>query len=461
MNIPQVASEVGPSRGNLGAQIGLIVILTLINAFFSAAEMALVSLDKNKLKQEAEEGDAKANKILNVLKDQSKFLSTIQVAITLAGFFNSAAAATGIAAKLGAVMEVQNIPYPYTLATIIITLILSYITIVLGELVPKRVALVRSEKFARNAIGVINFTSKLFGPFVKLLSLSTNVILKIFGISSEDVEERITINDIKSMLQIGQDQGIIDPIESDMINSVIGLDETSAEEIMTARPEVFTIDVNDSFDKYLDEMLNLKYSRIPVYEDDVDNIIGILYLKDYLLASYQKGFENVDIRSILKPAYFVPERKNINELFNDLQSTNRYMALLIDEYGGFSGIVTMEDLIEEIVGDIDDEYDHDEPEIEKINDEIFIARGSLSIKEMNTQLGSEVDEDSEDYDTLGGLVIYLLGHIPEDGETYLFQYEGLEIFVMDVKEKRVQEARLKRIPREDLEEPIEVTEDDQ
>lgn len=442
MDLPQGASDVWLGSDSLFLQILIIIILTAINAFFASAEMAMVSVDQNKLKKEVEDGDRKAKRILEVLSNQSNFLSTIQVVITLSGFFNAALAAIGISKRLEGFFLEKSIPYSASLSIILITFLLSYITIVFGELVPKRVALVKSEEFARSSVGIVSAAAFIFKPFVKLLSATTNLVLNIIGISTDDVEGRVTLNDIKSLVQLGQTQGVIDDVEGEMIKSVIGFDETCAEEIMTARPEVFMIDINEPFEEFLDEMLSLKYSRIPVYEDEVDNIIGVLYLKDYLLESYKKGFENVDIRSILKPGYFVPERKNVNELFSELQTNNRHMALLIDEYGGFSGIVTMEDLIEEIVGDIDDEYDHDEPEIQQITDNIWIVKGSISIKELNFRLSTKLDEETEDYDTLGGLLIYLLGHIPEDGEQMSLTYQNLTFDILEIKDKRIQEVKV-------------------
>ncbi|MGX7071426.1 hemolysin family protein [Helcococcus kunzii] len=442
MDNPQAVPEVDLGNGNLLGQLILIIILTLINAFFAASEMAMVSVDQGRLKHDAEDGDKKAESILNLLKDQSNLLSVIQVAITLAGFLNSASAATGISIKLGYAMSNWGVPYSRTVSQILITLILSFITIVFGELIPKRVAIVRSEEFARTAVGTISFVNKLFKPFVWLLSKTTNLFLKLLGIRAEDMEARITINDIKSLVQQGHSQGIIDAVESEMINSVINFDETYAEEIMTPRTEVFMIDINDEFSEYKDDMLSLKYSRIPVYNEDVDNIIGVLYLKDYLLESYIVGFENVNIRKIMKPAYFVPERKNINELFSELQTNNRHMALLIDEYGGFAGIVTMEDLIEEIVGNIDDEYDHDEPEIRKISDDVYEVKASISIRDFNYETGSKIDEETDDYDTIGGLIIYLLGYIPNDEEKPKIDYENLSIQVLEVKDKRIITAKI-------------------
>ncbi len=436
------AAEVDLGGQGLLIQLIIIFLLTAINAFFAASEMAMVSVDQNKLKKDAEEGDRRAEKILRVLSDQLNFLSTIQVVITLSGFINSALAAVGISKNLGHVFYGWGIPYGQTLALLLIIIFLSFFTILFGELVPKRLALVKSEEFSRLSVGVVSFSAGLFRPFVKLLSLSTNGILKMLGISTKGVEGRVTINDIKSLVQLGQTQGIIDDVEGEMIRSVIGFDNTCAEEIMTARPEVFMIDIDEPFDKFLDEMLNLKYSRIPVYEGEVDNIIGVLYLKDYLLESYNKGFENVDIRSILKPGYFVPERKNVNDLFTELQANNRHMALLIDEYGGFSGIVTMEDLIEEIVGDIDDEYDHDEPEIQQITERVWIAKGSISIKELNFRLSTNLDEETDDYDTLGGFLIFLLGHIPDDGEQMAIAHDNVNFEILEIKDKRIQEVKI-------------------
>lgn len=442
MEIPQAAQDVDLGNGNIVGQIILIIVLTLINAFFSAAEMAMVSVDQNKLKHDYEDGDKKAGNILNLLDNQSNLLSVIQVAITLAGFLNSAFAATGISYKLADVFKSWNIPYYITISQIVITLLLSFLTIVFGELVPKRVAIVKSEEFAKFAVRPITFFDKIFRPFVWLLTKTTNLVLSLIGIQSDGMEGRITINDIKSLVQLGHSQGVIDAVESEMINSVINFDETYAEEIMTPRTEVFMIDINDDFIKYKEDLLSLKYSRIPIYDEDIDNIVGILYLKDYLLEAYDVGFENIKLKELINPAYFVPERKNINELFGELQSNNKHMALLIDEYGGFAGIVTMEDLIEEIVGNIDDEYDQEDPEIIEVSDDVYEVKASISIKDFNYETGSEIDEESDDFDTIGGLIIYLLGYIPNNDERPILDYENLKIEVLDVQEKRVVKARI-------------------
>ncbi|MDL2310408.1 hemolysin family protein [Peptostreptococcaceae bacterium OttesenSCG-928-C18] len=431
--------ETGPS---VTMQIIILILLTMLNAFFAASEMAMVSVDKKKLANRAEEGDRKAKMLLKLLNEPSKFLSTIQVGVTLAGFFSAGSASTGLSKDLGGFLNGLGVPYATNISFLSVTIVLAFFNLVFGELVPKRIALLHADKFSMMAIPIINLVAKIMRPFVWLLSMTTNGVLRLLGQKTEGVEEKVTLEEIRSMVEVGQEQGVINPIEREMIDSVIGFDDKLAEDVMTARTEVFMINVDSETDEYIGEMMELKYSRIPVYEDDIDNIIGILYIKDYLKEAFIHGFEKVDIRKILKPAYFVPERKNINDLFLELQEGKKHMAILIDEYGGFSGIVTMEDLIEEIMGDIDDEYDHDEPDIKVINSQTFHARGSLSIKELNSKLESKFDEDTENYDTLGGLLIYHLGYIPTDGETRTLTIEGIDFYIEEVKDKRIQFVKI-------------------
>ncbi|MGM0396342.1 MAG: hemolysin family protein [Bacillota bacterium] len=422
---------------NITGKLILILVLTFINAFFAASEMAMVSVDRIKLQTRADSGDKKAKMLEGILKKPSRFLSTIQVGITLAGFFSSASAAVSISAVLGDSLDSLGVPFGQNLAFIGITLVLSYIMLVFGELVPKRIALRHSEEFAMFAVKPIALVAKIMHPFVTFLSISTNTVLRIFGISQEGVEAKVTLEEIGSMVEVGHEQGFINPVEREMIRSVITFDDKLAEEIMTARTEVFAIDVDDPPQEYIDEFLRLKHSRVPVFDGDVDNIIGVLYLKDYLLEAYKRGFGNVDISEILRPAYFVPERKNINDLFLELKATRKHMAILIDEYGGFSGIVTMEDLIEEIVGDIDDEYDLDDPDVKLLEERMYLARGSVSIKELNSRAGLELDEGSEDYDTLGGFLIDQLGYIPDDGETPEITVDGTVFRIQRIDDKRI------------------------
>lgn len=428
-------------------QLLLLLILTLINAFFAASEMAMIAVDRNRLNEKAEKGNKRAQLILNLRKEQSRFLSTIQVGITFANLFSAAYAATGISTKVGALLARVGLAYSERISLVIVTLILSFFTLVFGELVPKRVALQAPERFAMFSVGAINLFSKITKPFVALLSFSTNTVLKLLGISLEGVEEKVTMEDLKAIVNVGQEQGVINPVEKGMIDSIIVFDDKLAEEIMTARTEVFMIDVNDPIEDYLEELMRLQYSRIPVYEDNVDNIIGILYVKDLLKSSYDEGFKDVDLREIIRPAYFVPERKNINDLFLDLKASRNHIAILIDEYGGFSGIVTMEDLIEEIVGEIDDEYDHDDPDVTQVNSRSYLVKGSLSIMDLNQRLDLHLDEQTEDYDSVGGLMITELGYIPESGDNSSVVVDGITFTIVEVEDNRIQKAMVD-IPEE-------------
>ncbi len=429
-------------NSSLVAQLLLIVVLTSINAFFAGAEIAIVSVDKKKIRKMANDGNEKAKILLKVVKEPSKFLSTIQVGITFAGFFSSASAAVGISNDLGVILTDIGIPFGENIAFIGVTFILSYIMLVFGELVPKRIALQYSERFALFTIKAINLFSTIMKPFVAFLSISTNTLLRILGIKKEGVEEKITLEEIKSLVEVGHEQGLINPVEREMLDSVIAFDNKVAEEIMTARTEVFMVKAEEPLKNSLAKMLETKHSRIPVYEDVIDNIIGVLYLKDLILEAYRIGFENIDIRKIMRPAYFVPEHKNITELFLELQSSRNHFAILIDEYGGFSGIVTMEDLMEEVMGDVDDKYEREETDIEKIDDHTFIAKGSISIKELNNALDSKFDENSDYYDTLAGLLIDRLGYIPKDGHKKKIKYLGINFFIKEIQKRKIKEVEI-------------------
>lgn len=426
-------------------RIIILIILVLINAFFAASEISLVSVDKKNIKEESKRGNKKADLLLKLLKEPSRYLATIRVGITLSSFLLSALSAISLSGRFSVYLKTLGLYYTDKISIIIITIVLSFIRLVFGELVPKRIALQNTQKFALKVIKPVYFISKIMKPFVSLLSITTNTILKILKIPVTGVEEKVTLEEIRTVIQVGQEQGIINPSEREMIDSIIKFDDKFAEEIMTARTEVFMIDINTPVNEYIDEMLELKYSRIPIYDEYIDNIIGVLYIKDYLLESYKVGFENVDIKKIMKPAYFIPESKNINDLFLELQSNRMHFAILIDEYGGFSGIVTMEDLIEEIVGDIDDEYDHDEPDLKKVDDYTYYARGSISIKELNSALNTKFDEFNDDYDTLAGLLIYKLGYIPCNKDKKSIKINNIIFNILEIEDKKIEKVKIKII----------------
>lgn len=434
-----------PDGGSsLPIQILIIILLTLLNAFFAAAEMGMVSVDRKKMEKLAEEGNSKAKTILKLTGDQSSFLSTIQVGITFAGFFSSAFASSNLAVYLVEPLARLGIPPAQgeTIAMVVVTLIISYFSLVFGELVPKRIALTNPDKFSLAAAKVISGFSIIVKPFTKLLSASTNFVLKLLGVDLEGMEERVTLEDLKALVNVGQEQGVINEIERSIIDQAIVFDDKQAEEVMTARTEVFMIDITEPFDIYVDDLLDMQYSRIPVYDDSVDNIIGILYVKDLLRASHDIKLEDVNIRPILRPAYFVPERKNVNDLFLELKASRNHIAILLDEYGGFSGIVTMEDLLEEIVGEIDDEYDYDEPEISQISTNAYLVKGSVSLDDLNKAVDLELDDSSEDYDSVAGLIINELGYIPEVGDSSVIEVDDIEFTIMDVEDNRVQQVRV-------------------
>ena len=429
-----------PEPMSLVSQFILILVLTLLNAFFASAEMAIVSVNRNRIKMLADDGNKKASLLVDLLEEPNKFLSTIQVGITLAGFFSSASAATGISEVIGASLSQLGIPYAQSISLVVITIILSYFTLVFGELVPKRIALQKSEQMAMLSVRPIVFVFKFAKPFVKLLSLSTNVLLRVIGMSDTDLEEKVSREEIKSLVDAGEEYGVINQIEKEMINSIFDFDDKLAKEVMTPRTEVYMI--NSQLPLSIEELLEENYSRIPVYEGDMDNIIGILYLKDFLHEAYQVGFENVGIKKLLHRPYFVPECKNIDQLFKELQKSKRHLAVLIDEYGGFSGIVTIEDLIEEVMGDINDEYDDDDPVIRKIDNDTYIVNGLISIKELNDKLQLNLDEETEDYDTLGGFLINQIDYIPSETEECMVEYENLLFKVECVKDKRIETVKI-------------------
>ena len=429
-----------PEPMSLVSQFILILVLTLLNAFFASAEMAIVSVNRNRIKMLADDGNKKASLLVDLLEEPNKFLSTIQVGITLAGFFSSASAATGISEVIGASLSQLGIPYAQSISLVVITIILSYFTLVFGELVPKRIALQKSEQMAMLSVRPIVFVFKFAKPFVKLLSLSTNVLLRVIGMSDTDLEEKVSREEIKSLVDAGEEYGVINQIEKEMINSIFDFDDKLAKEVMTPRTEVYMINIKLPLS--IEELLEENYSRIPVYEGDMDNIIGILYLKDFLHEAYQVGFENVDIKKLLHRPYFVPECKNIDQLFKELQKSKNHLAVLIDEYGGFSGIVTIEDLIEEVMGDINDEYDDDDPVIRKIDNDTYMVNGLISIKELNDKLQLNLDEETEDYDTLGGFLINQIDYIPSETEECMVEYENLVFKIECVKDKRIEMVKI-------------------
>ena len=371
-----------------------------------------------------------------MLKSPSKFLATIQIGITLAGFLSSAFAsdtfADILAPSLNNIFPAISVEAFRGISIIIITIILSFFTLVFGELVPKRLAMKYYEKIAYASIGIIRFISIIASPFVKILTKSTNVISKIFGIS-ENEEEIVTEEEIKMMIDEGEEKGTIEQEEKEMINNIFEFNDITVSEVMTHRTDIFAVDISSDIEEILKDLDDYKYSRVPVYSETIDNIEGILFVKDLL--KYFRTKKPLKIKNMIREAYFVSENKPINELFKDLQKNKMQMAIVIDEYGGTAGLVTMEDLLEEIVGNIFDEYDDVENEIEKIDDNTFLISGKISINELKKVLGIDVPEG--EYETLSGYLLELLGRVPEDDEAPIIETKDVTYKIEEYEDKRI------------------------
>ena len=417
-------------------QILVLILLIGLNAFFAASEIAFISLNDAKIEKQAKEGNKKAKQIKKMLESPSKFLSTIQIGITLAGFLSSAFASEAFAYRLAPVLN-NLIPLGteiwQNISIIIITIILSFFTIVFGELVPKRLAMKNYEKISFATIGIIRTISIITAPFVKFLTVTTNAISKIFKVS-ENEEEIVTEEEIKMMVDQGEENGTIEEDEKEYINNVFEFNDITASEIMTHRTDIFAVDINTSPGELLEEIIkdDCKHSRIPVYDETIDEIKGILYVKDIIKNINKKTFK---IKNIMKEAYFVSQSKLINELFKELQKNKKHIAIIVDEYGGTAGLITMEDILEEIVGDIYDEYDEIEEEYEKIDDKTYIISGSMPIYDVNKLLEAHIPEG--DYDTISGYLQEEMGRIPTEEEMPIVETEELTFKIEEYEDKRI------------------------
>lgn len=420
-------------------QLIILVILIFLNAFFAATEIAFISLNDAKINKQAKEGNKKAKQISKMLKDPSKFLATIQIGITLAGFLSSAFASDAFADKLAPALETL-LPLGLSvwkgISIVLITTILSYFTLVFGELVPKRIAMKNYEKLAYLSINILRAISIITAPFVKLLTASTNMVSKIFGVK-ENEEEVITEEEIRMMVDVGEEKGAIEEEEKELINNIFEFNDKTVSEAMIHRTDVFAIEVSDDIYELLDKLDEYKYSRVPVYKDTIDEIVGVLYIKDLL--KYIKNNKKINIKHVMREPYFVSEHKMINELFKELQKNKNQMAIVVDEYGGTAGVITMEDILEELVGNIFDEYDDYTPEYEKIDDNTFLINGSVSIYDLRKILNVDIEEG--DYDTLSGYLTEKLGRIPEDEEQPVIETEHVTYKVVDYEDKRIKQVK--------------------
>ena len=419
------------------SQLIVLVILILLNAYFAASEIAFISLNDAKIEKQAKEGNKKAKQIEKMLKEPSKFLATIQIGITLAGFLSSAFASETFADMLAPILNswipAVSIGVWKSISIIIITIILSFFTLVFGELVPKRLAMKHYEKISFATIGVIRGISIVTAPFVKLLTVVTNTISKLFGVG-ENEEETVTEEEIKMMVNQGEEKGTIKEEEKELINNVFEFNDITVSEIMRHRKDIFAVDIGISNEELMNELSKeeYRYSRIPVYDETIDEIKGILYVKDVLKNINKKSFK---VKNIIKEAYFISQNRLINEVFKELQKNKMQIAIIVDEYGGTAGLVTMEDILEELVGDIYDEYDKEEKEYEKIDENTYMLAGSLPIYDVNKLLDAGIPEG--DYDTISGFLQEELGRIPEDEEKPVIETKKVTYKIEEYEDKRI------------------------
>lgn len=424
-----------PESQSLIAQFLLLIVLTLINAFLAASEIAVVSINKNRVEQKAEEGNVKSQKLLKILENPTNFLSTIQVGITLVNILSGASLADTLSSRLAPVLG--GGAAAKSIANIIVLAILTYVSIVFGELYPKRIALNKSEEVATFTSGVIRVIGTIAKPFVWLLSASTSLLAKITPMDFDDEDSKMTRDEMRYMLET---EGVLEEDELEMLQGVFSLDTKVAREVMVPRTDAFMVDINDPIAEIVTDVLSENYSRIPVYDEDKDKVIGVLHTKNLLKAAYQFGFENIDMHKILQEPLFVPETVFIDDLLYELKKTRNQMAILLDEYGGMVGVVTLEDLLEEIVGEIDDETDEVEKLYEQVNDHEYIIQGRMLIDVFNEAF--DTDLHMSDVDTMAGYLITALGTIPDEGEKLSFEVDNLTLISEEMEGSRVLKIRV-------------------
>lgn len=435
--------------GGIILKLILLLLLILVNAFFAMSEIAVISLNDNKIEKMAEDGHKKAKQVVKLTENSSKFLSTIQIGVTLAGFLTSASASQTFADMIVKALEGTAIYRTLGASVVsgisifVITIIMSYFSLVLGELTPKKIAMQAPEKISFKVVGVLLFFSKIFAPFVKILSVSTNAVVRLLGYNPHADEETLTEEEIRMMVDVGGEKGVIEDVQKEMINNIFEFDDLDAGDIMTHRTDMTAVDANDPIMDVVKTAIESGYSRIPVFDDDPDNIIGIIYVKD-LLRYIGTDLPKHAMRKIMRTPMYVPESKSCGDLFKEMTSKHTQMAVVVDEYGGTAGIVTLEDIVEAIVGNIQDEYDDEEEEISKINETTFTIDGLTDIDELDEIIGKDLPEG--DYDTVAGYIISRLGYLPKEGEHSEVMFENIKFTVLEVENRRIEKVKVEILP---------------
>ena len=429
-------------------QIIIQAILILLNAFFAATEIAVISLNANKLKKQAEDGDKKAERLLKMVENPSNFLSTIQIGITLAGFLGSALAADTLSDSLVNVFRSWGVNLPYTvlntISVFIITIIISFFTLIFGELVPKRIAQQKAEAVARFSCSVISSLAKIMRPVIWLLSFCTNTMLRLFRFKTDGESEQVTEDDIRLLVDAGGESGSIEEDEKEWIQNVFEFNDTAVSEVMVRTNDIIAIEDTMHNAEILALIKESGRSRFPVYGEDINDIKGILNARDFLLNLNEDKMKKLS--ELLRPAYLVPETIHADKLFSDMQMKKQHMAICVDEYGQTSGLITLEDLLEEIVGNIYDEFDEqEEEELQKLDDNLWKVSGSLSVEDLEEALDIALPDEELDFDTVGGMVFSCLNEIPQDGTELDVEIFGMKIHVTKIEDRRIVEALVSKI----------------
>ena len=420
-----------------------LIVLILMNAFFAASEMALVALNDNKIKRNAEDGDKKAKMLYNLVSEPSRFLSTIQIGITLAGFLASAFAADFFAGPLAQFLYEVGVPLDLdvlaTASVVVITVLLSYFTLVFGELVPKQLALQKTELIANLAAFPLTLLFKICLPLVKFLTLSTNSVVRVFGVDPNAKGEEATEEEIRMMIDVGSERGTIQDAERLMINNIFEFNDKTVSDLVTHRTDMVALSIDASLEETVELVNQERYTRFPVYEGDIDNIVGILHVK-YLFQFMNKKNEKVfDLRELIRKPFFVLESQSVDRLFTEMKQNNVHIAIVLDEYGGTEGLITIEDVIEEIVGEISSEIDGPEDEeIQQLKVNQYSIEGVTSLYKLEDILG--VDLPIDNFDTLNGFLIGEIGHIPSIHERPVITYQNLLFEVKEVSENRIEKV---------------------
>ncbi len=436
---------------------GLVFIISLVilNAIVSAAEAAILNANESSARKRAAEGDKKALNLIKLLDTPHRYINVIEILLTLASLLIGMTYSFQLYHYIERLVKISTLEETMAVTTgiimVIVTIVITFLIVMFGLLLPRKLAMKYTEKFAYSLAGVILLFSHLFFPFIWSLEKSTNGILRIFGVKPSDLEENVTEEEIISIVNEGQEQGVLEAEEAEMISNIIGFNEKAAKDIMTHRKKVIAISSELTIEEALRFMLDENYSRYPLYDGDIDNITGLLHLKDVMLYYVSPRLRKEPLIKVAREPYFIPDTQSIDVLFRDMQSKKIHMAIAIDEYGQMAGIVAMEDILEEIVGDIQDEYDEEEESFTRMEDNSYLIRGDASLEELEDELELTFhEEDMNNYDTINGLLVSLLDHIPEEDEKAVIRYCGHEYSLEEVHNRMIDLVRVRKLTQEEL-----------